>query len=646
MSWSMPSEFPDLSGAKALAVDIETRDDDLKSQGPGVRRGSYVVGVALSTSDGEFSEYYPVAHDEGPNLNGEAVMGWLRQELGRSQPKVGANLLYDFDFLEEAGVVAGGKWLDVQNAEPLIDEDSEGGYGLDDLAKKYLGKAKLLGSLSQEMIERGLKGNPRASIWRLPASVVGPYAIEDARLSMEVLKKQLPILKSEKVHEVFKMETALMPLLLRMRRGGVRIDSKKLNKVVDEFKSRKKRAEEAMSDLAGFEVQVWAAASVQAAFEAAGVEYPKTPKTGKPSFTKDFMKSHEHPLPRAIEECRTLDKFITTFLVGGMQEKVIDGRIHCMFNQLKGDEYGTVSGRFSSSHPNLQNVPVKDPELGPLCRSMFVPEEGCLWGRADYSQIEFRLFAHFSRGPGSEEFQERYRSDPKTDYHQWCADKAGITRKRAKHINFGLIYGMGIALLAESLSLSLDEAREFVKDYTDKMPFMRATQRTATETASTKGFVRTVMGRRRRFQEWEPTDRRLSGRIKRSRDKAEVVSLIRQAALDDKKDYSSGVQRHGTYKALNAVVQGSAADIMKKSMVDCWKDGVFDVLTPHLTIHDELDVSVPDSKEGREAFSRMLELMEGAVELKVPLTVEATLGRWWGDADERSQFDKKSEKKK
>jgi len=633
MTWIMPTEFPDLSAAKGIAVDIETRDPDLQSKGPGVRRDGYIVGIGIVTDDKEFKAYYPIAHDEGPNMNKSAVLAWLSDELGREdQPKIGANLLYDIDYLTAAGVDVKGNWLDVQNAEPLINENIRR-YNLDALALKYLGKKKLSDKLIQACKDRELKGKPHSNIWRLPAAVVGPYCIEDAELSLDILECQLPILHAENIYELFRVETYLMPLLLRMRQTGVRLDTTKLEKVIKKFKAKLRKQTVELSQMVGFKVEPWTSSSLTLAFDKLGLSYPLTPKTKKPSFTRGFMENHEHPFARMVVDVRRLHKFIGTFLEGQMQSQLIGDRIHCQFNQLRGNEYGTVTGRFSSSHPNLQFIPARDEELGPLCRSMFIPEEGCSWVKADYSQIEYRIFAHYAIGTGAEDFRDTYNENPDIDYHQWCADKAGISRKNAKTINFGLLYGMGVRLLAHNLNLPIDEAKDFLQSYHAEVPFLRTTSRKAMDVANRRGYVRTILNRRRRFQTWEPSDRMLATKIIGNSDPEIIRAAVRRAIGQAGKNhnYSSGIQRQGTYKALNAIVQGSSADMIKKAMVDCWRAGIFDTLTPHLTVHDELDVSVPDTKDGAEALQEMLILMRDAIELKVPVIVDCETGPSWGE---------------
>lgn len=633
--YHLPDGFPDLSRAKVISVDIETRDDDLEKKGPGVRRDAYIIGVSIA-ADHDFCEYYPIAHDKGPNLNKKAVFSWLKGELKRpNQIKLGANLLYDFDFLAEQNVQAMGPWYDVQIAEPLLNENNAGNYNLGALAKKYLNETKEEIELEAYCTKHGWKDKVQKHLWEIPSELVSRYAKQDVRLPIKIFEKQIPILKVEKLWDLFLLETRLSPLLLQMRRTGVQINEVKLNKTIIEYKKRLKRTYAELKKLVGFEINYQAAEDIAKAFDKFEIEYSLTAKTKKPSFVKEWLKAHEHPLPKLITLCRTLDKFIGTFLEGSIKDQLINGRVHCLFNQLLSDEYGTVTGRFSCSHPNLQFIPARDEELAPLCRSMFIPEDKCYWGKADYSQVEFRIFAHYAIGEGSDQFRDEYIQNPRIDYHQWCANKTNKPRRKAKDINFGLIYGMGLIKLAKQLGLPYIEAEKFLQEYNEKIPFMRTTLQAASNVALSKGYVKTILNRRRRFITWAPVDYYLAKELGDIEDKSLMIKQVNKKikeALDKTKiPPRSGVQRAYTYKALNAVIQGSAADLMKKAMVDCYEAGLYDILFLHLTVHDELDVSVPKTKEGKEAFEEMIHIMETAIKFKVPIIVDHTLIKNWGE---------------
>jgi len=628
MIWTMPERFPDLSSAKRICVDCETYDPDLKTKGPGVRRTGYIVGVAVGTDDG-FRAYYPIRHGQGSNMDPGAVFRWLRVEMARdSQEKVGANILYDADYLAHEGVSLAGPWRDVQVAEPLLDENALK-YNLNALAEKYLGEKKLEEGIEQYARDRGWKGEAQSHLWRMPASVVGPYAEADADLPLRILDKQIPLLHEQDLWDLFKMESSLTRVLLKMRQRGVRIDVVKLDQAIERVGKRIKDLNRQMRDAAGFDVSVWAAESLGKAFDRLGLAYSKTAKTDKPSFTHNFLDRHPHEFPRLVVQARTLEKFLGTFLQGSIHNMLVGDRIHGQFHQLKGDDYGTVTGRLSSSNPNLQFIPARDKELGPMVRSMFLPEKGYQWGKCDMSQIEFRLFAHYATGPRSEEIRGKYQRDPDADFHQMCAEMSGRTRTEAKTINFGKIYGMGVDKLCASMGMSRAEAEKFMSEYDEAIPFVKSMLQIASSVADRRGYVKTILGRRRRFDLWEPADWTLSKRVAPSR-KEEMVRIVNE---DREKNPQTrpGVRRAKTYKALNAIIQGSAADQIKKAMVDCDEAGLWEVLPLHLTVHDELDVSVARTKRGKEAFLEMVSLMERAVPLKVPVRADWKIGKNWGE---------------
>ena len=632
--WCLPTSFPDLSAAKGIGVDIETYDPDLSELGPGVRRGAYTVGVGIATDDGQFSAYYPVAHDEGPNLNKQAVYSWLSDELGRSnQIKYGANLQYDFDFLLAEGIKIGGsdKWYDIQIAEPLLDENSPGSYNLDAQARKYLGKKKAVSILEQECDRRGYKGKPQSHIWRMHAKFTGAYCMEDSSLPIEIFRKQKPLLEQQGLWDLFLMEIGLTPLLLQMRKTGVRIDTKQLPITTREVKSDLLVAKRKLNEIAGFEVEYTKPTSLAQAWDSLGLAYGLTKKTKKPSFTKESLKACVHPIADLVQECRTKEKFIGTFFEGALQKHIVNGRIHCCFNQLKSDEYGTVSGRFSASQPNLQQIPKKDEILAPLVRSLFIPEEGYDWCKADYSQVEYRLLAHYAMGPGSDAIRAEYAAHPDMDIHDWASEAAGIDRDPAKTLNFMIIYGGGKAKVAKELGMELDAAIAFLANYHEHVPFAKYTLRRASKVAEARGYVRTILNRRRRYVYWEPSDRRLCELVPRNKDPHTMRALIRKYIGEHNTfDFNGGIQRSKSFTALNAILQGSAAEAIKKAMVDTYRAGIYNVLIPHLTVHDELDVSVPKTKEGREAVKEMVYMMENAIKFRVPLLVEPEYGPNWG----------------
>lgn len=618
--WKLPQELPDLSKAKFIGLDTETCDPDLKKSGPGVRKNGYIVGISVAIQeDGNYkSWYFPFDHAEGKQFDKEVILRWARKELCRpNQPKVGAYNLYDLDYLYHNKVPVAGPFFDIQIAEPLLDENKRR-YSLDALAQDYLKESKNEVLLKEVCQNRGWKNDIHANIWKLPPEFIGPYAEDDAVLPLKIFAKQCVKLEQENLRELFQIETKLIPILLAMRQHGVKIDKEKLFKVHKIIKKELITAENKLNKTAGKTIDYWAAESIGKLFDKLKLPYNRTPKSDQPSFTKLWLEQHNHPIAKMIVECRKLNKFVGTFLEGSLINMLVEDRIHCQFNQLKGDEGGTVTGRFSSSNPNLQFIPNRDPKLGPLCRSLFIPEEGEDWGRADYSQIELRILAHYAMGVGAEKIRDQYRKDPKTDYHNWCAGEVQIPRGQAKTINFGIIYGMGTLALSIELGISFKEAETFIKIYHGKLPFLKETINTASRVAAIRGYVRTILNRRRRFNLWEPAD--YNTRIVASPDKEKMKKL------------AGRIKRAGTYKAFNAVDQGTAADIMKKAMIDVSEAGICDILNPFLlTVHDEVDVSVPRTKIGKETFKEMCHIMENTIQLKVPLLIDGELKKNWGE---------------
>lgn len=596
--WAPPRELPNLSGVKVLGIDTETYDPGLDEKGPGGVTGrGHIVGVSVATEDAAW--YLPIAHEyqpeQGMNLNREHVLQFVDSLFTSDRDIVGANLLYDLEHLRAAGVDTqrGTRYHDVQIAEPLLDENS-GSYSLEHLGNKYCGGGKDSSVLYQWCADSfGGVSNPkqRANIYRAPPSLVGPYAEQDAILPLRVLEQQRVKMAAENLGAVYDMECGLLPLLLDMRFLGVDIDVPKAHEVARWLRAEAARAQ----GLLGGGVDVWSSASLARAFDKAGVEYPLT-ENGNPSFTKDFLASNQSEIARAVLAVRQYEKaanpFVESYLLGNLH----NGRVHCQFHPLRSDEYGTVSGRFSSSNPNLQNIPARDKVLGPLLRSLFIPRAGCRWRKMDYSQIEYRLLAHYGLGRGAEEIRQRYRSDPRTDYHSLTAELVrhftGIELERGptKGINFGLVYGMGRDKLLRSLGLGPEIGAQLYNAYFEANPSVRHTSQAAERIAKRRGYVTTILGRRRRFPDGS-----------------------------------------GTHKALNAVLQGSAADVMKKGMLDCYRAGVFKVTgTPHLTVHDELDWSDDNTPAAQAAFKEAQWLLENCVPLKVPLVVESLSGANWG----------------
>ncbi len=604
------TSFPSLQGQGMIAIDCETKDPELRDRGSGAHRdGCYIAGVAVATEAG-FRGYYPVAHEAGENLPKKKVFSWLKQELKTQVPKVGARLIYDLEFLAQEGVEVSGPLYDVQNAEPLLDENKFA-YSLESIAQEHLGESKEEDELLAYLTQHFGKKNPKNNIWRAPADVVAPYAMSDVDLPLRIFAKQKKRLEAEGLWDLFVMESKLVPILVAMRQRGVRVDIDRAEQVLKQTRKRYHAVIAEMKRQTGVEVAPWAASSLAKVFDKLGLKYPLTPKTKKPSFQALWLQQHDHPITQLVVEARQLDKLCGTFLEGSILNAHYKGRVHCNFNQQKSDEGGTVTGRFSSSMPNLQFIPIRTEE-GKAIRRMFLPDEGQQWYKIDYSQIEYVLMAHDAGSmnlPGAQPVVDEFNSNPDADFHQKVAEMTGLSRTQAKTINFGLAYGEGAAKLCKQLGLSMDEGEALIKEYHRRAPFMKPLIQGAMAQASQTGEVQTIMGRKRRFNMWS----------KRNRDGSQVFLRHRVP----------GSQRAFCHKALNARIQGSAAEVMKKAMVDAWEAGVFKELggAPQLTVHDELDGSF----EKMDAVHELKHIMQDTVKLIVPLRADVETGPNWGD---------------
>jgi DNA polymerase I-like protein with 3'-5' exonuclease and polymerase domains len=395
---------------------------------------------------------------------------------------------------------------------------------------------------------------------------------------------------------------------------GVRFDRQKAIALRDDMNSREKELLKRIRETAKTPVDIWAAASIARGFDNLGIAYPKT-EAGAPSFTKSFLEGCEHPIAKDIIEARELNKTYGTFLQPYIDLSSVDGRIHPHVNQLRSDEGGTVTGRLSMANPNLQQVPARHEVIGPLVRDLFLPEEGQLWASCDYSSQEPRLLIHYAallNLPGSDRLCEAYRNDPRTDFHQMVADMAGIKRKAAKTIGLGLMYGMGKKKLAQSLDMGPEETDAVISLFHQNVPFLRSTVDAVMrriENPSSGGAIRTLLGRKCRFPLFEPVAWGVN------------KALPYEQALIE---YGPRIKRAMTYKGLNRLIQGSAADQTKMAMVQLHRAG-FKIL---LQLHDEIVVSV-NSREEAEEVGR---IMRTAVELGVPSVVDVEVGNSWGSA--------------
>ena len=606
--WVCPSEYPDLRAADEIAIDLETKDPELKKYGAGWAYGKgHIVGFAVAALGKQY--YFPIAHDAGGNMDLSITVAWMEDLLKSPATKIFHNAAYDLGWLKANNFVVNGKIVDTMIAAALIDEN-RWSFSLNACAKDYLGEIKNETFLNEKAKEWGI--DPKQDLWRMPAGYVGFYAEQDAGLTLRLWQRFKAEIQQQSLNDVWEMEMALLPILIEMRSRGIRVNEEKAQLLKKEFIQKENKLLKKIKDETTLGVDIWAARSVAQVFDRVGIDYPLTQKSGEPSFTANWLANCEHPIAQLIREAREVNKFHSTF-IDSIQRFVHKGRIHAEINQLRSDQGGTVSGRLSYANPNLQQIPARNKEFGNKIRSLFLPEEGKQWGSFDYSQQEPRLVAHYSSAigqnlDGSEEFIKAYQ-DESADFHQIVADMAEISRTQAKTINLGLFYGMGKNKLSKELGISKDKAEILLNKYNSRVPFVKKLAEAVTQSASKFGFIRTIKGRKCRFDKWEPATFGMNQAMNYNEAKA---------------NYGNNIRRAFTYKALNRLIQGSAADQAKQAMIECFKMGY----TPLLQIHDELCFSVYDEKD----MKNIKDCMENAIEnLRVPFKVDVELGLNWGE---------------
>lgn len=745
--WKLPEELPSLQDAKIIAIDLETHDPNLKKYGPGwANSDGQIVGISIATDTG-LAEYFPIAHEKGPNLDEKTVIAWLQKELSTDIPKVFANNYYDCGWLSAYRIWPGGPWYDIQIAAPLLDEHKLS-YSLDNLGLEYCNERKDESGLEAAAALMGIAPKDiKTNLYLMSSYDVAKYAIQDAVLTLKVWNVLEPMIKQEGLWPVFELETELSPVLIKMRHKGVRINAQKRDELIAELTKREADAKAQIEELCGRDVDVWSAkdiadvyiqqehdfyytkASIKKALsqvfelpekqivnkqgkivdwlktmnespvpqhELASYAYIKSLDLVKlfeqeleiqyktrtapvlnaksnqtilqkcnnlkdkaefnnwmtkqflnflnPSITAKYLDVQDDEISKNIKAARKWNRAVSAFLNNSFTDMVRNGRIHCCYHQLKRDEGGTITGRFSCANPNLQQVPVRDPEIGILIRSLFEAEPGKIWGSFDYKAQEPRLLIHYCKlaedmgminTTSANALAAQYNIDPMTDSHQATADLITnmkgnilgptnkIRRQAAKTINLGKAYVMGLKKLALNLGISEEEAKPIVEAYDQGVPHVKAFQKYAAKQAEIKGFVKSILGRKLHFPLWEPKlpfgDTRLV--------KPEPYQQAKLLQNDPTNElwYNRLIRRATTYKAINSIIQGSAADMTKRAMVELYKRGY----VPAIQVHDELNFTDLTSMEQVEEIKK---IMEEAIPLCIPVVCEAGTGTNWGEA--------------
>ncbi len=600
--WRPPHAFPDLRGEKVIGIDVESRDPNLNARGPGFIRGdAEISGIAVATKDRGW--YFPIRHLGGGNMDVGQVQKYFRDFLSTYQGwVVGAHLAYDLEALWSMGIEIhkGARLCDVQIAEALLDEERDEGYDLETLCSHYLEGGKDEALLREAASAYGI--DPKGGLWKLPSRYVGPYAERDAWAPIQIFSKQLERMAKDDLLQIFELESRLLPLLHLMRLQGIPVDLERARGLSDKLLLQEGDVRVRIKREFSLEIDEWSGQQLASTCERLKIPFPRTPR-GNPSFEGEWLEAHDHPFLRAVSELRTLNRLRSTFVNDWIFKHEHKGIIHPVWKQLKRDDGGTRTGRMAASCPNPQQVPSRS-EFAPLVRELFVPGPGRKWGKLDYSQQEPRILVHYAslcECAGAEVIRLAYQQDKSMDIYQFLSEVAKVSRRNAKDLTLGRCYGMGAGKLALKLGIGRDAAQQMLDSFDSHVPFVRE--------------VSDMAMRKAQSSYWEPMDA-----FQRRRDghRCEpVTESMAKSAWPGAK-----VQRAYTHKALNSLIQGSAADMTKSAMLKIYDEMG---LVPYMQVHDELNYGVEDEAQARKTQ----ELAETCVEMRVPIRADLTIGTHW-----------------
>lgn len=665
--WRAPQEPPNLDAAVILGFDVETKEyDDLLEYGPGWGRGrGHIVGLSIAAEDrlgNRGAWYFPMRHEVMPedNLDPALVMPWAREQLARPIAKVGANILYDCGYLAAEGAPVAEPLHDVQFAEAILDNNAR--VSLDTLSKKYLGHGKVSEEL-QQWIEAAYKPRPvtswRKEIYRSPPRLVGPYAEADAWEPIDIIKQQWEIIRREDLGRVYDLEHGLIPMLVGMRMQGVPVNVERAIMLAEQLDEKVEAEYDALRREYGVPLEGTDSPQFAPILDKIGITYPRTPPSktypnGQAQIQKPWLDALDHPIGDRLNNLREMEKMSGTFLKSYIIKKNIKGLVYPQFHPLRGDSGGTLLGRFASSLPNLQNIPSRT-ELGQEVRTCFVPRAGHVAiHKKDYSQLHYRILADLAvdkQDGSADALRQSYINDPHLDYHMKVYQSAApllhwptnyvvnaegkimaddqpkeikMKRRPIKNVNFGLIYGQGETSLAYKAGFSKGDSKLFFNAYHTAAPYVKPTMDAIAFEAELNGYVKTLLGRRIRFDKWEPRERGPKG--------TEITPLPREQAV---RVWGSMIRLAFLYRAVNYKIQGTEPDIMKSGMLELYRSGVFDVTgLPLYTVHDELDWSkIDNSPRQNEAYAYIAHVMETKTQLRVPLIVDSKEGPNWGEVE-------------
>jgi len=588
-----------------LAVDIECQETNLEDLGPGdIRQDGGVLSVAFADETGSLVLNPGVPDD----------LATIKKLLADpTTTKVMHNAVYDATWLQNGlKLQINGKIDDTMTREGLINEYS-GQYDLDSCClREHVEGKNYADTIDMWWQSHGGTGKAIANLALIPSEIRNKYNVQDAKATLQLYNNQQPKINSMRLQEVNDLECAQYPIILEMRKNGIRVDVPKIEQLRIETEQKVADGMEALYKEYGLTslTKKKGPGTVPYVITSLGLA-PMCDRTpgGDLSVSTQSLAKIDHPFVDKLTEIQRENTMLIKYLNSAFVDFRIGDRIHGTFTPTLRDEGGTITGRYSSKQPNMQNFTSREEKGGDLIRSIFLPDEGCLLGAFDYKQIEYRLLAHFAIGPGSEELRENIRRG--ADYHKLVQSMLGWdfpdARKVVKNFNFGMIYGMGlngfkkkfaveVRKAARAVGMTTDQYTEkYYNEYMRRMTFIRPTTNAIQVLARQYGSIRSVGGRIHRL----PPDGR-------------------------------------DYAIVNYLIQGSAADILKMGLRDAWKAGIFNELKLHLTVHDENVFSIPRTKAGVEAAIEFNECMINCVKgLKIPIGVDTEIGSNWHDVKSR-----------
>lgn len=648
-TWKMPTELPDLSQETEVAIDTETFDKGLKdNEGPGYFKydGNHNIGFVcgISAAWRDQSVYIPLRHNRKSYFDHGLVQRWLKALRAQNHTRfIFHNFQYDWGWLQATFDVSPPANIDDAMAMASMIDENLNSFSLDDLCRwqGLPGKDERL--LKEIAAQRKIRESDiKQYMHEYDAEHVGPYAEQDAVSTLGLAQKLRPLLVEENLEKAYQVECNLMPLTLKMKQRGIRIDRMRAEQLAKEIEARCDQDLYNLSERLSLRVtrrEIRSSRWLKTQFEVLDLAYPRTMPTenyeeGQASFEKGFMANHQHWFPRTVHAIKHrtdfAEKFLKTFILG-YQHK---GRVHPTVNQFRSEFGGARSHRFSYADPPLQQMPSRDDEYAPLIRSCFIPEDGEFWCSIDYRQQEYRLIvfvAELLRKRGAGKAADRYRNDPNTDFHDYVAKITKLERRRAKDVNFAKSYGAGRKKFALMTGMTEEEAEEVMQQYDDELPFVQEASYHYAKYAAANGYIKLIDGARNHFNLWEPTYRDFAREweFKKKNSYINTLPCNSEESGRRKNDpnhpwYGEQVKRAYTHKAFNRMIQGSAARQIKKAMVDIFKAGFH----PLIQLHDELGFSFANKEDAYKCSKLMQEALPA---ITIPMTTDIECGPSWGE---------------